>query len=54
MKQNYLIWIEHAAFGVEGKRVECCTYLAALRLANKMARGGGHGWRGCVTELPED
>jgi hypothetical protein len=47
-KQTYRIGIKHEAFGAEGEREYVGTERGAIMAANKMAKSGGHGWRGVV------
>lgn len=42
---QYDVGAYHQAFGLEGVRTYTGTFIGAQRLANRVARHGGHGWR---------
>jgi hypothetical protein len=47
---EYDLWIWHEAFGVECRRRYRGTRLGATRLAARLAREGGFGWRPVIVD----
>jgi hypothetical protein len=49
-RRNWVIWIEHEAFGTEGLQSYFGSELGARRAAGKIAREAGHGWMPGISE----